>query len=305
MNSEIKFTIVTPVYNREKVIGRSITSVLKQSFKEFEVIVIDDGSSDNTLKIVESYESDMRLRILVNDCNRGVNYSRNRGISAATGEYIIFLDSDDNFFEEALVEVYNCISKYDGYNHYLFSVDYREEAEQSLVMRESYSYEDWLKGDINGDYVHVVKCEVLKAYPFFEEFRAAEVLNWLRIYKKAGSQRLFNTPIICVDRTGCDSLSKSGTLVSTKIIEEQLSVRLKYLEMYGEDLGNVSPGIYAQYLRKTILLAVCCMDYEVSKELISKQGNKYFKFAFLLINNIAATKVIKTLVIAKSKLKNM
>ncbi|MUG99150.1 glycosyltransferase [Scytonema sp. UIC 10036] len=86
-------SVVIPAYNAERTIWETIDSVLKQSFQDFELIVINDGSKDRTLEIVRSIQ-DERVKIFSYD-NGGLPVARNRGISHATGEYIAFLDADD------------------------------------------------------------------------------------------------------------------------------------------------------------------------------------------------------------------
>lgn len=86
-------SVVIPAYNSEKTIQETIESVIKQTFKDFELIVIDDGSKDSTVEIISSF-SDPRLRVFSYP-NAGVSASRNRGWAKATGEFISFLDSDD------------------------------------------------------------------------------------------------------------------------------------------------------------------------------------------------------------------
>ncbi len=85
-----RFSVIIPVYNRERFIARAIESVLAQTYRDFELIVVDDGSTDSTPEIVARYP----VRLLRQE-NRGVSAARNRGIAAARGEIIAFLDSDD------------------------------------------------------------------------------------------------------------------------------------------------------------------------------------------------------------------
>lgn len=92
----MQFSVIIPVYNRSEIIGEAITSVLGQSVEDFEVIVVDDGSTDGTAKTVrEQYGSEVRL---IQQENKGPGAARNRGIDAAQGEYVTFLDSDDLWF---------------------------------------------------------------------------------------------------------------------------------------------------------------------------------------------------------------
>lgn len=94
-------SVIIPVYNRADTIQRAIDSVLNQSYRELELIVVDDDSTDNTVEIVRTYQ-DKRLRLLCLDNNRGANYARNTGIRAASGDYIAFQDSDDEWMADKL-----------------------------------------------------------------------------------------------------------------------------------------------------------------------------------------------------------
>lgn len=101
-------SIIMPAYNCEKYVVEAIESVLKQTYSNFELIVIDDGSKDSTLKIINDYaEKDTRVKALQNEKNSGVSATRNRGISIAKGNWIAFLDSDDIWTEEKLEKQMN------------------------------------------------------------------------------------------------------------------------------------------------------------------------------------------------------
>jgi teichuronic acid biosynthesis glycosyltransferase TuaG len=98
-----KVSIIIPAYNAEAQIEKTIQSVLKQKFRDYEVIVVDDCSSDLTRSIVKKHvEKDGRIRLVSNDENRGVAASRNIGIRSAKGQYIALLDSDDIWHPEYL-----------------------------------------------------------------------------------------------------------------------------------------------------------------------------------------------------------
>jgi glycosyltransferase involved in cell wall biosynthesis len=90
-----KVSLVIPVYNVEKLLKRCLDSVLGQTFADFEVICVNDGSPDNSLEILEQYSnSDKRIKVITQE-NKGLSGARNTGIENADGEYICFLDSDD------------------------------------------------------------------------------------------------------------------------------------------------------------------------------------------------------------------
>ena len=89
-------TVIMPTYNAEKTVKEAVNSVIAQTVKNWELIVIDDGSTDNTINILtELAKSDSRICFLKNEKNCGVSYTRNRAVALAKGEWIAFLDSDD------------------------------------------------------------------------------------------------------------------------------------------------------------------------------------------------------------------
>ena len=94
-------SIVTPMYNIETFIEHTINSVLNQTYHNFELILVDDCSTDNTLEIVKGF-SDDRIQLLINVENQGAGRSRNKGLSAAKGDYIAYLDADDIWHPEKL-----------------------------------------------------------------------------------------------------------------------------------------------------------------------------------------------------------
>lgn len=94
-------SVIIPTYNRETTIKRAVDSVLGQTYKNFEVIIVDDNSTDNTAKVIENMQ-DKRIVYLRQNSNRGACVARNIGISKARGKYIAFLDSDDQWVSSKL-----------------------------------------------------------------------------------------------------------------------------------------------------------------------------------------------------------
>lgn len=89
-----RVSVFIPVYNREAYVGAAIESVLRQSFQDFEILLIDDGSTDLSVEVLRSYD-DRRIRVVRNERNLGQPETRNRGLALARGQYIAMLDSDD------------------------------------------------------------------------------------------------------------------------------------------------------------------------------------------------------------------
>ena len=106
----ITFSVVIPLYNKVEHIKRSIDSVLEQSYSDFEIVVVNDGSTDGSGELVKKY-NDKRIKLIEQD-NAGVSIARNTGISNSNGLYIAFLDADDFWYPDFLDTIKNLIEKY-------------------------------------------------------------------------------------------------------------------------------------------------------------------------------------------------
>tara|TARA_R110000868_G_scaffold159_2_gene1536 strand:- start:95243 stop:96196 length:954 start_codon:yes stop_codon:yes gene_type:complete len=125
MNNKTKISIIIPTYNSEATLSRAIMSAINQSYENTEIIVIDDGSSDNTKELIKKYRHPIKY---IYQVNSGVASARNNGVSAATGEYIAFLDADDLWNPSKLTHQFNaftnhpqialCTTKFTKYNHF-------------------------------------------------------------------------------------------------------------------------------------------------------------------------------------------
>jgi len=111
LNENILVTVLLPVYNSEMFLREAIDSILSQSFKDFEFLIINDGSSDNSLNIINSYH-DQRIKLIDNIQNKGLIFSLNKGIDLAKGKYIARMDADDISLPERLETQINYFQKY-------------------------------------------------------------------------------------------------------------------------------------------------------------------------------------------------
>lgn len=120
--NEKKISIIVPIFNGEKYLRRCIESILKQTYKNIELILINDGSEDKSLAICEEYKKNDKRIIIINKENEGVSIARNIGIEKATGELISFVDADDYLEITFLQELFDMMKKYNteyitcGYN---------------------------------------------------------------------------------------------------------------------------------------------------------------------------------------------
>lgn len=103
----MKFSIIIPVYNVEKYIEKCLKSVFDQTYKNYEVIIVNDGSTDGSEKIIKEYIKNKKNVVYIKQKNQGQSQARNNGVKKATGEYLLFLDSDDYIDKNLLTKLKN------------------------------------------------------------------------------------------------------------------------------------------------------------------------------------------------------
>ena len=186
---EMLISVVMPACNAEQTIGQAIESVLDQTHKPLELIIVDDGSTDDTLSLAAEYaERDKRIRILENETNCGVSYSRNHGVEAANAEWIAFLDSDDMWTPQKLEKQCAEISANPScplfYTGSAFMDEYSEQYSFILSVPEQLTYNSLLKQNLIYCSSVLVKKAALLKYPMMslpmihEDFAV-----WLNILK--------------------------------------------------------------------------------------------------------------------------
>ena len=115
LKSDVLFSIIIPVYNSEKYLKTCIESVQKQSLKNLEIILVEDKSTDSSRKICNFFlKKYNNIKLIIHKKRHGVSSSRNEGIEAAIGKYIIFIDSDDYLLSDSLKSIKNLVLKNDN-----------------------------------------------------------------------------------------------------------------------------------------------------------------------------------------------
>ena len=179
-------SIITPLYNSEKYIAETIESVLAQTYSNWEMIIVDDCSKDNSTKIVEEYQKkDRRIKLYRNEINKGVSYTRNRAIDLSQGKYIAFLDSDDLWKKEKLekqikfMEEKNVVLSYTAYEK--INEDGSKRGE--VRVPDKLDYEELLKNCLIGFLTAIYRKEELKYFKFINS-KAEDYIFWLSILKR-------------------------------------------------------------------------------------------------------------------------
>lgn len=148
-------SVVIPLYNKEKQIAHTLQSIFAQTFQDFEIVIVDDGSTDNSVEEVEKFD-DSRIR-LIHQTNAGVSAARNRGIEEARGELIAFLDADDEWMPEYLATQYGLYQKYPECSVYACNYEFRDsegKVTSTIIRKLPFEGED----GILSNYFEVASC---------------------------------------------------------------------------------------------------------------------------------------------------
>lgn len=183
-------SIVTPNYNGSITISETIKSIQGQAYKNWELIIVDDNSSDNSVDIIKEFQKDdKRIRLIINKSNLGVTKTRNIAIDASIGPYIAFLDSDDVWLNEKLniqilsMERENSLISYTSY----YKCNYNLENPILIKVPNLMTYNDLLKTNLMGCLTVVYNSEVLGKKYFKECLLSEDYVLWLEILKDANS----------------------------------------------------------------------------------------------------------------------
>ncbi len=234
-----KVSIIIPCYNVQEYIAQCLDSVLTQTHTNLEIIVVDDGSTDNTYTILEEYaQKDTRIRVIRKE-NRGLAAARNTGIEAATGEYLVLLDSDDVMLPEKIAQQLLWMDQHPTYE-LVYSGLYHFWDHTSKIYRLAIApltrdiYQGLLRGNcINPNTVCIKRSVYERIGGFDEALRSAEDWEyWLRAAKN-GIVIGYQPDILTLYRMRSNSLSADRvTMCETAllVLKKQYTYELDHTE---------------------------------------------------------------------------
>lgn len=172
------FSIVVTTYNRARIVRRCIDSCLAQSFADFELVVVDDGSTDDTAEVLARDYDDPRLRVVAHERNRGINPSRHTGVVNARGEWIVVFDSDDELLPDALERLHGIIAGLPPEVRAVRSRLVREDGRvtPAFVPAGPYGYEGrirWAEEEGGEDAARCLHRSVFETSPYISDRRGA------------------------------------------------------------------------------------------------------------------------------------
>lgn len=177
--SEIKVSVIVPCYNVEKYLARCMKSLLNQTLKEIEIILVDDGSPDNCPMMCDDYaRQDARVKVIHKE-NEGLGFARNSGLDVATGDYVVFCDSDD-FVEKEMYKVLYDEAVHSGAD-VVFSNFYTETRKGTWkVNREVSERREW-----RGKEVEAFMLDMVASAPYEKQERKYQMSVWHSIYRRS------------------------------------------------------------------------------------------------------------------------
>jgi glycosyltransferase involved in cell wall biosynthesis len=303
-------SIIIPSFNSAGFIKQTLESIAKQTFKNFEVIVIDDFSSDNSGLIISKYESsDSRFRLVSNNENSGPNFSRNKGISLARGKYVMFVDSDDLLLPDALqsvcyelsnsnVEILNfgfqfmenkkVLSKSSLSNSFLFGT----EIMNSFLKGEFYSV-CWNK-------VFLLEFLLSNKIHFVEDtVHGRDSLFVFDCMASAGKVKSIEN-ILYVSNVRVGSFSRSFTMKNIDSLLDNVEKLICRFTVIGVDRDDFYPYI-AKHLRYMIILASFRIENfsEYRRAVMKLKSSGYFNsvYKWETLKNLRASSLLITLMI--------
>ncbi len=244
-------SVVIPTYNREQLIARSVKSVLSQTYQNFEIIIVDDASTDNTKKVVNSL-NDGRIKYVRHDKNKGEAAARNTGIKLARGEYIASHDSDDEWLPEKLEKQIKAFEDCSPEVGVVYTGFWKEENGKKTYIPFSWVnqkngdiHEELLKGNFIGSPVAVIKKECFTGTGLFDE-RLRNLVDWemwIRISKRYHFICIDEPLVVAHYDSGNVSDNPNSLINALELILEknhdEFKNKKKLLARYWINIGNL------------------------------------------------------------------
>lgn len=275
-----KISIILPVYNGENLIEKCINSILEQTYQNWELIIINDASTDNTINVIDTLcKDDSRIKLINNEENYGVSRSRNLGIEEAIGEYITFIDADDFYEKNALDKMHTIIieQKCDAvrfsYNSCSSNIEkrlYTDKYNNKLYTKENISEftKDILKNDLQAYlWLIMLKSEIAKQIKFNENLGMMEDTVWyIEILDKLNT--LYFTNEILYNYTDNENSASHSLNKSKRNIQNVLLINKFYTDFFINKEEEYKT-IYSTGLLGVILENI--YKFSLSKEILSEK----------------------------------
>ena len=289
--NNIYLSIIIPVYNGEKYIKRCINSIIDQEIDFMEIIIINDGSADNTKEICEAFVQKHNNIKLINQENQGVSHSRNIGIQNATGKYVMFVDADDYLVEHSLNNIKDLLKEDIDVLRYSYILNnekmvFDEKIFDLSANKQKFLNEFFSKTNQNMSWGQAIKKELIKDIKFNKNiFYGEDELFNCQVYNKCKNIKYTDT-VLYNYKQNDDSVSRDykNSKVKRKI-ENLICVFNEIMSQY-EDKGLIRM-IENKFLGEIVpQIMMLTFDKDVSKQEVLKQFEE-------ILNNDVLKKVFQ------------
>lgn len=252
MQNNLLFSIIIPTYNRASFIEKTVKSALCQDYSNYELIIVDDGSTDNTAEIITNIGNEKIRYYKIKNSERGA--ARNYGASIANGEYVNFFDSDDILYPNHLSEAYELITRHNKPEVINISFDVRKPDGEILTKGMSYN------GDLNLNLVkkgNLLSCngvflrkDISIKHPFNEDRKLSgseDYELWLRLsseYTILYSNKISSSIINHEDRSVLQ-MNKDKLIIRFKTLVDSLMQNQHFVSKYGKYKSDILANNYA------------------------------------------------------------
>lgn len=289
--NDIKFSVVIPLYNKGQSIVNTVLSVLNQSYQNFEIVIINDGSTDSSVDAVKTI-NDERIR-LIHQENQGVSAARNRGIKEANYEWIAFLDGDDLWEVNHLEEIIRMMNIFPNEKVYVTSFEYsdkrkmyKHERNNSIFKIENY-FKEALKEDLIWTSIVVVHKKCFNEVSGFNiNLNRGEDLDlWTRLVKKFSVVK--SSKVTAVYRVDAENRT-------------ELSKNLEKCHYYYFDIINArdkyESSYYKFFLFNRVLQYIFSKDYQTAWNLMKRypsiKKSEFIIFFYQFLGKVIYKKII-------------
>lgn len=285
MKKNIIITVFTPAYNREHLLGRLYESLKQQNYSDFEWVIVDDGSTDNTKDLIKTFIKEGKIKInYIYQKNSGKHIAINTGLSAAKGKYFFIVDSDDYILENVLNKIEKGFKGIECNNSFVGISGLKVHGDGKLIgttFDDNLQYVDCTslerkKHKIFGDKAEVFKTEILKNYPFpkiDDERFLPEAYIWNKIAHDGYKIRWFNENYIV-----SEYLSDGLTSNSNKLIQKNYKGQLLYLK----DLIQFDKNFFSKLAHLSSYCGIAKSHYD-NKHIMNELHISHFQLILLIL----------------------
>ncbi|GIU81227.1 MAG: glycosyltransferase [Acidobacteria bacterium] len=237
------FSVIIPTYNRAQFIKQTIESVLNQTFTDFEIIVVDDGSTDNTKEVVESIKDERIVYHYKRNEERSV--ARNTGVKLARGEYVTFLDSDDLLYENHLQTALEMVEKYNQPEWFHLGYEIKNLAD-GTCKKINFLPEIANSKLIEGNHLSCrgvfIRKDIALKNPFNPKLSSSEDYElWLRLASRYPlyCDNKVTSVLVQHDSRSVTKVNKEKLISQIGILEESLAKDEEFMKVFGKDFPRI------------------------------------------------------------------